>query len=198
MQQQSHKRNLILASSSPYRKLLLERLGIPFEICAPDVDESAGENEAAASLVCRLASHKARAVAGRFPQAVVIGSDQVAVCAGAIVGKPGSAENAVKQLLEFSGRNVRFLTAVCVTCEAVQLEFQRTVVTEARFRTLGSSEVCRYVAMDQPWDCAGSFKSESAGVSLLSAMSSEDPTAIIGLPLIAVSEALRDAGFLVP
>ena len=198
MHQQSHKRNLILASSSSYRKLLLERLGIPFDVCVPDVDETAREKEDAARLVCRLAESKARAVADRYPSAVVIGSDQVAACDGAIVGKPGNANRAIGQLQQFSGRTVHFLTAVYILDQNMSFEFKRTVITYVCFRNLALDEIRRYVALDQPYDCAGSFKSESAGISLLSAMSSEDPTAIVGLPLIAVSDALRQAGYAVP
>lgn len=198
MSSQSHKSNLILASSSPYRKLLLERLGIPFEICVPSVDESALETESAAQLVSRLAETKARTIAGEYPSATVIGSDQVAVCDGAIVGKPGSAELAVGQLQEFSGRTVQFLTAVYLLNAPRRVEYRRTVVTDVCFRQLSLDEIHRYVALDKPFDCAGSFKSEAAGISLLNAMNSTDPTAIVGLPLIAVAEALRQAGFTVP
>lgn len=198
MQQQSHKRKLILASSSPYRKLLLERLGIPFRICSPDVDETPLNTESAGQLVARLAKNKAGSVAGQFPLAVIIGSDQVAVCGEEIVGKPLTAAAAASQLQRFSGRTVRFLTAVNVFCEDMAFEYERTVFTDVCFRNLSGEEIRRYVEWDQPLDCAGSFKSEAAGVSLLSAMKSDDPTAIVGLPLIALSEALRLTGFNLP
>jgi len=198
MQQQSHKRNLILASSSPYRKILLERLGIPFQVCPPDTDETPIRGEIADRLVARLARDKAGSVARQFPQAVVIGSDQVVICDQEIIGKPLTADGAVSQLQRFSGRTVQFLTAVSVLCEEMAFEYARTVFTEICFRSLSADEIFRYVRQDQPLDCAGSFKSEAAGISLLSAMKSDDPTAIVGLPLITVSEALRLQGFAVP
>ena len=198
MSQQSHKRNLILASSSPYRKILLERLGIPFQVCSPDVDETPGHGEAAAGLVSRLAKSKAASLAARFPLAVIIGSDQVAVCDGEIIGKPHTADAAIRQLQQFSGRTVLFLTAVCVICETTAFEYQRIVTTEACFRSLSEDEIRRYIQQDRPLDCAGSFKSEVAGIGLLNALKADDPTAIVGLPLIALSEALRSAGFKVP
>lgn len=198
MQQQSHKRNLILASSSPYRKFLLERLGIPFQVCSPEADETPLSNEKADRLVTRLAQLKAGSVADQFPNAVIIGSDQVAVCADSIVGKPANTATAVSQLQRFSGKAVHFLTAVCVVCEDLAFEYQRTVITDVCFRNLSGDEILRYVELDRPLDCAGSFKSEAAGISLLNAMKSDDPTAIVGLPLIAVSEALRQTGFKVP
>jgi septum formation protein len=198
MSQQSHKRNLILASSSPYRKSLLERLGIPFQVFSPDVDETPQSAETATRLVSRLAQSKAASLAAQFPDSVIIGSDQVAVCDEEITGKPLNTEDAVRQLQRFSGRIVRFLTAICVICEKTAYEYQRIVITEACFRILSDDEIRRYIDLDRPLDCAGSFKSEEAGISLLSAMKSDDPTAIVGLPLIALSEALRAAGFKVP
>jgi len=198
MQQQSHKRNLILASSSPYRKILLERLGIPFQVCPPAMDETPLRGEIADRLVARLARDKAGSVARRFPLAVVIGSDQVVTCDEEIIGKPLTSDGAVAQLQRFNGRTVQFLTAVSVLCEEMAFEYERTVFTETCFRPLSDDEIYRYVKQDQPQDCAGSFKSEAAGISLLSAMRSDDPTAIVGLPLITVSEALRLLGFAVP
>jgi septum formation protein len=198
MQQQSHNEKLILASSSPYRKMLLERLGIPFGIFSPAVDESPLEGEPPGQLVSRLASDKARAAAQHFPLSTVIGSDQVAVCSDSIVGKPGNAANAVAQLRNFSGRSVDFLTAISVLCHNTGFDYRSVVVTGVRFRELSDEEIRRYVAADNPIDCTGSFKSEAGGISLLRSMTSDDPTAIIGLPLIRVSEALRQAGFQVP
>jgi septum formation protein len=198
MQQQSHNRKLILASSSPYRKILLERLGIPFDIFSPAIDESPHHGEKASKLVSRLAEEKARAAALRFPSCLIIGSDQLAVCNEKIVGKPGNAANAIEQLQEFCGQSVHFLTAVSVFCSDAAFHYQHTVVTDVRFRELSSEEIRRYVERDNPIDCAGSFKSEAAGISLLQSMTSDDPTAIIGLPLITVSEALRKAGLQIP
>ena len=198
MQVQSQKRSLVLASSSPYRKLLLERLGLPFEIRSPAIDETPAANETAKQLVARLADAKALAVADRFPAAVVIGCDQVAVHQGTIVGKPGTAASARRQLAAFSGSHVDFLSAVAVRCQESGYHFATTVVTEVFFRTLAEDEIRRYVERDDPVDCAGGFKSEETGVALLRAMRSDDPTAIIGLPLICVAEALRRAGLELP
>lgn len=198
MSLQSHKRNLILASTSPYRKLLLDRLGIEFETRSPDIDETPRNGESANELVTRLAREKARSIATKHPDSVVIGSDQVAVCDGAIVGKAGSVTGAREQLQAFSGRAVQFLTAVCVIDASSDFLYEATVPTDVRFRALTADEIRRYVEHDNPIDCAGSFKSESLGIGLLSAMTSDDPTSIVGLPLIAVSEALRQAGFPIP
>ena len=178
--------------------MLLQRLGIPFDVFSPAVDESPLHGEKVRELVSRLAEDKARAAALQFPSSVVIGSDQLAVCNEEIVGKPGTVANATRQLETFRGQIVYFLTAVSVLCDDTAFHFERTVVTAVHFRNLSSDEISRYVEMDNPIDCAGSFKSEAAGISLLQSMTSEDPTAIIGLPLIAVSEALRQAELLLP
>ena len=198
MQEQTLNRKLILASTSPYRKILLERLRIPFDIFSPSIDESPQPGEKASNLVSRLAADKARAAALRFPSSLVIGSDQLAVYNEEIVGKPGNAANAIEQLQTFSGQTVHFLTAISVFCNDTAFHYEQTVVTDVRFRELSIEEIRRYVEIDMPIDCAGSFKSEAAGISLLQSMTSKDPTAIIGLPLITVSEALRQAGLLVP
>jgi septum formation protein len=198
MQQQSQKRTLVLASTSPYRKILLKRLGLPFEVFSPRIDESRQAGESPTDLVTRLAGEKTLAAAHRFPSAVVIGSDQVATCQGEVVGKPGHARNAIAQLTAFSGQTVQFLTAVSITCREAHFCHERTIATNVRFRQLSNGEIRRYIEIDNPLDCAGSFKSEAAGISLLEAMSSEDPTAIIGLPLITVSDALRQVGFKLP
>lgn len=178
--------------------MLLDRLGIPFEASAPATDESPRPGEGPARLVARLAREKAAELSGRFPQAVVIGSDQVATHRGRIVGKPGAAEQACRQLESFSGDSVEFLTAVSIQCRETGLCHEATIATEVVFRTLSRDEIRRYVDFEQPLDCAGSFKSESAGPMLLRAMRSSDPTAIIGLPLISVAAALRQAGFALP
>jgi len=202
MKRQSQKKtqesSLILASSSPYRKMLLERLGLAFETRSPEIDEARRAGETPEAMVARLARAKARAIAMLQPTAVVIGSDQIAVCNGEIVGKPGSPEKAAAQLKQFSARTVLFLTAVALVSEESGCFYERTVATDIDFRELGDAEIHRYIEMDRPLDCAGSFKSEAAGVTLLRAMRSDDPTAIIGLPLICVSEALRQAGFKLP
>jgi septum formation protein len=198
MPPQSHKRKLILASSSPYRKLLLERLGIPFLTASPNADETPQKGEPAEQLVTRLAKAKAKALAAGAPSSVVIGSDQLAVGPGGIAGKPGTPGNAIAQLQAFSGHSVQFLTAVCVMCRETGLCHEETVVTEVLFRRLSESEIRRYIERDKPLDCAGSFKSEATGISLLQSMISSDPTAIVGLPLITLSEGLRRAGYPVP
>lgn len=198
MYPQSSNRSLILASASPYRKMLLQRLGLTFVTQAPEIDESIAPGESGGELAMRLASEKARAIAAKFPTALVIGSDQVAVCGDRVAGKPGSAARAARQLRRFSGRDVQFISAIEVTCADTGFRSGCAVVTEVGFRELSDGEIERYVALDNPVDCAGGFKSECAGVTLLRHMTSTDPTAIIGLPLIAVSAALREAGYQLP
>ncbi len=198
MNPQSHKLELILASASPYRQALLERLCVPFTSRAPDVDESPLPGESTVALTERLALAKAASTAALFPAAFVIGSDQLAEFAGCSIGKPGSEDRATAQLMQFSGRSVDFHTSVALVCKALDFCQTITVRTEVWFRELTQSEVSRYVSLDQPLDCAGGFRSEAAGPMLLKAMNSSDPTAIIGLPLIAVSSMLRQAGFQLP
>lgn len=198
MPTQSHKRRLILASSSPYRKMLLERLHLPFIVRSPGVEEKEQSGETAEDMAARLASEKARAMAADHSSAVVIGSDQVASCGAKLIGKPGSAARAVEQLASFSGRSVHFYSAFSVVCKELDLAVAHVVRTEACFRTLSREEIERYVERDRPYDCAGGFKSETAGISLLVSMRSDDPTAIIGLPLISLSDALRQAGYRLP
>jgi septum formation protein len=198
MQPESHKKALILASTSPYRRLLLDRLGVPFDVAAPEIDETPRPGEAPDALAARLADEKALAVAPRFPRAIVIGSDQVAVHAGRIIGKPGTPDNARRQLASFSGQKVVFLSAFSLRRLEDGFRHDAIVETEVIFRELTDEEIGRYVERDQPVDCAGGFRSEATGSALLRAMNSSDPTAIIGLPLIALSEALRKAGLRVP
>jgi septum formation protein len=198
MEKPSQKRTLILASSSPYRRLLLERFGLPFEVHAPSIDESPQPGEAPERLAARLAGGKADAVARQYPRAVVIGADQVAVHAGRVLGKPGTAARAREQLASFSGQRVDFLSAIAVRCAETAFSFDATVTTEVSFRSLSEAEIRRYVVRDNPVDCAGGFRSEATGTALLDAMRSSDPTAIIGLPLITVAGALRKAGFALP
>ena len=195
---QSHQTKIILASSSAYRKLLLEQLRLPFAVFDPDVDENPRPGEKPAALVTRLAREKAQVASRLFPDALVIGSDQVAECEGEVVGKPGTPENAILQLGRFSGRTVDFHTAVAIVGSRSAFMFERTVITHVQFRVLEEDEIRRYVQADTPLDCAGSFKSESLGISLLEGMTSQDPTAIVGLPLIAVSQGLRSAGIDLP
>lgn len=195
---QSRETTLILASTSPYRRALLERLGVAFETAAPRVDETPRAGESPEELVGRLARAKAAAVAAPAGTSFVIGSDQVAVCGGRIVGKPGSVERAREQLRLFSGRGVRFLTAWAVLGRPGERWIEGRVDTEVAFRALDDDEIDRYIALDEPLDCAGSFKSERAGLALLTRMTSDDPTALIGLPLIEIAAALRSFGFQVP
>ena len=190
----SHSRPLILGSTSRYRRELLERLRLPFEVSAPDVDETPGTGETPADLASRLALAKAHAVAQKFPQAVVIGSDQVADLNGAPIGKPGTYERAVEQLRAMSGQTVVFQTAVAVVCLDSGFVEQELAAVRVRFRNLDAGDIEHYLRAEQPYDCAGSAKSEGLGISLLAAIDSDDPTALIGLPLIRVSTLLRRAG----
>jgi septum formation protein len=183
---------LILASTSRYRQELLGRLRLPFEAVAPEVDETAQRGEAPAALAERLALAKARAVAARFPGAVVLGSDQVAELDGEAIGKPGTHENAAEQLRRMSGREVVFQTAVAVVAPGVAA-IERAEV-RVRFRTLSEAAIEAYLRADEPYDCAGSAKVESLGIALLEAVESDDPTALIGLPLIRTCALLRRAG----
>jgi septum formation protein len=178
--------------------MLLERLPLEFTVLSPSIDETPRPDERPAGLVMRLAKEKAQAVSAQHPDALVIGSDQLAVYKNRIIGKPGSVQKAVEQLQQFSGQRVRFLTAVAVNCTATSFFSSSTITTDVCFRVLDVSEIKRYVAMDNPLDCAGGFKSEAGGSTLLTHMKSDDPAAIIGLPLIRLSAMLREAGFPVP
>ena len=191
-------RPLILGSTSPYRRELLARLGLAFEVVAPQVDETPLPGEAPALLAQRLASAKAREVAQRYPEAIVIGSDQVADLSGNPLGKPGSHERAVEQLRRMRGHQVVFQTAVTVTCIATGFERQELAPVEVRFRDLNDEEIERYLHAEQPYDCAGSAKSEGLGISLLDAIVNDDPTALVGLPLIRTARLLRAAGLVLP
>ncbi|MCW4453541.1 Maf family nucleotide pyrophosphatase [Flavobacterium sp. MXW15] len=187
---------LILASTSRYRRELLQRLRLPFDCARPEVDERPLPGEAPAVLARRLAQAKAAAVAARAPGAWVIGSDQVAELDGRPLGKPGDIAGAHAQLAAMSGRAVRFHTALSLVRGDEQL--QAADVTEVRFRPLQADEIKRYVAAELPLDCAGSFKCEGLGIALFDAIHTQDPTALVGLPLIALSRLLRQAGFALP
>lgn len=187
---------LVLASTSRYRQALLARLGVPFSVESPEVDETALSGEAPAALALRLAEAKAGAVAERHGDACVIGSDQVAACGALRLGKPGGREAAIAQLRAMSGASVVFHTAVCVRWpDGARNALDRTVV---RMRALSDAEIARYVDAERPFDCAGSFKAEGLGIALFDAIESEDPTALVGLPLITTARMLREAGFAVP
>src|SRR4051812_4453203 len=177
-------RTLILGSTSRYRRELLDRLGLPFEVVAPDVDETPQPGERPADLALRLALAKARAVAARHPDAIVIGSDQVADLDGEPLGKPGNHDNAVAQLTRMSGRAVVFQTALSVVCLASGFAQHDLAAVRVRFRALRREEIEAYLRKEQPYDCAGSAKSEGLGIALLDAIDSDDPSALVGLPLI--------------
>ena len=194
----SPQRPLVLGSTSPYRRELLQRLRIAFSVLAPDVDESPQLGEAPRTLALRLALAKAHAVAVQQPEAVVIGSDQVADLAGHALGKPGTHVRAAAQLRQMSGHSVVFQTAVAVVCQATGFEQVDLAVVTVRFRDLSDAEIERYLRAEQPYDCAGSAKSEGLGISLLDAIDSDDPTALVGLPLIRTCRMLRAAGMLLP
>lgn len=185
---------LILGSTSRYRRELLERLRIPFTVQSPEVDETPLPGEAPATLAARLALAKARAVAALHPDAVVIGSDQVADLDGQPIGKPGTHERAVAQLQAMRGKQIVFQTAVAVVCQSRQFAAQDLAPVVVRFRDLSDTEIENYLRAEEPYDCAGSAKSEGLGISLLSAIESDDPTALIGLPLIRTCALLRQAG----
>lgn len=190
--------SIILASGSRYRRELLERLGLPFESWSPDIDESARHGEAPQATAVRLARDKARAAEARWPDSWVIGSDQVVDVDGLAVSKPGTLENARRQLRELSGRTLLFHTALCVSHAGLRRRHERIETTEVAFRTLSDAEIERYLEREPAVDCAGSAKSEGLGISLLSRLRGDDPTALVGLPLIALAEVLRAEGFQVP
>ena len=187
---------LILASTSVYRCELLQRLRIPFEVISPKVDETPLTGESPLDLALRLANAKAVAVAKEHPNAWVIGSDQVADLCGAAIGKPGNFERALAQLQMMRGQTVTFHTALCLMKGNTQTTLN--VPTEVTFRKLSDDVLENYLRAEEPYDCAGSAKSEGLGISLLKSIQSDDPTALIGLPLIALSGLLRDAGFVIP
>ncbi len=190
--------DLVLASTSPYRRELLGRLRLAFRTMAPDVDESRGDGEPPAELAARLALAKARAVAASCPNALVIGSDQVAALAGRVLGKPGTADAARAQLAASSGQRVTFHTALGLLDTRDGRSETLVDATDVVFRALQAEEIARYVDAEQPLDCAGSFKAEGLGICLFERIESTDPSALIGLPLIALSRLLRNAGVRLP
>jgi septum formation protein len=190
----SSGRPLILGSTSRYRKELLSRLQIPFETVAPDVDETPQANERPKDLALRLALAKARAVALKNPDAVVIGSDQVADLEGTPLGKPGNHTNATLQLQRMRGKTVIFQTALSVVCIASGYERSDLASVKVKFRNLTDAEIESYLKAEEPYDCAGSAKSEGLGIALLESIDNDDPTALVGLPLIRTCQMLREAG----
>ena len=185
---------LVLASTSPYRRELLERLRLPFRAVAPVCDETPGEDEAPAATALRLSALKARSLQSAFPDALIIGSDQVASCDGRRLGKPGSHENAVRQLRLLSGKAADFNTAVSLL-DARSGELQsRVVPCRVLFRALDERRIEAYLRREQPYDCAASAKAEGLGIALIARMETDDPTSLIGLPLIALTDMLERAG----
>jgi len=187
-------RTLILGSTSPYRRELLQRLRIPFEVQGPEVDETPHAGETPMVLAQRLALAKAQAVAQRFPQAIVIGSDQVADLHGEPLGKPGNHANAVKQLQQMRGQTLVFQSAVSVVCLATGFTQSDLAQVKVQFRHVSDTAIEAYLQAEQPYDCAGSAKSEGLGIALLERIDNQDPTALVGLPLILTCRLLRAAG----
>jgi septum formation protein len=188
------QRKLILGSSSPYRRELLSRLRLAFEVATPDVDEAALAHETPPQMATRLALAKAREVARRFPGAVVIGSDQVADLAGQALGKPGTHARATAQLQQMSGQTVIFQTAVAVVCQETGFAQSDLAPVKVKFRPLTSAEIEAYLLAETPYDCAGSARSEGLGIALLESIDNDDPTALVGLPLIRTCRMLAAAG----
>jgi septum formation protein len=189
---------IVLASTSPYRRMLLERLELPFELARPDIDESPLADESPAQTAERLSVEKARAVAAGRDDALIIGSDQVAHMGPLRFGKPGTVERAIGQLRQMSGQSVIFHTGLALLNTRSGHVQVRGIPTEVRFRQLDDAQIERYVAREMPLDCAGSAKVEGLGITLLDALAGDDPTALIGLPLIALSAMLRAEGVQLP
>lgn len=192
--QDSAPRQLVLGSTSAYRRELLQRLRVPFTVAAPDVDETPQPGETPLALARRLALAKARAVAAQHPDCVVIGSDQVADLDGEPLGKPGTHERAVAQLQKMRGKTVVFQTAVAVVCQANGFQQEDVAPVRVVFRDLSDAEIENYLRAETPYDCAGSAKSEGLGIALLASIDNDDPSALVGLPLIRTSRMLRAAG----
>jgi MAF protein len=189
---------LVLGSTSPFRKALLEKLGIPFCTDTPNINEARQPGESPTDLVLRLAEAKAREVAGRHPAAMIIGSDQVACVDGEILGKPGNRENAIAQLTAAAGKTVTFYTGLCLYNSANEQTQTGVEPFTVHFRNLTPGQIERYVDLEQPFNCAGSFKSEGFGITLFSALEGRDPNSLIGLPLILLVEMLADQGITLP
>ena len=194
----NHPRTLVLASTSPFRRALLEKLQTPFETLSPEVNEARLENERPEDLVVRLSEAKARAGAATYPGALIIGSDQVAVCQDEVLGKPGNHDKAREQLARLSGQRVDFLTGLCLYDASSDSARLGLVPYGVTFRKLSDEQIERYLRAEQPYNCAGSFKSEALGISLFEAMHGEDPNALIGLPLIKLVGWLNEAGICIP
>ncbi len=189
--------SIILASSSPFRKELLERLNLPFECHSPGIDESLQTGESAATYVCRLARKKAQAISDKFPDAVIIGSDQCALLGEQILGKPGNHDNALQQLKAAQGKTVIFHTGLCVMQASSGFSESANILFQVKFRYLSDQQLNHYLDVEQPYQCAGSFKSEGYGAALFEQMQGDDPTALIGLPLIRLVSMLENVGITV-
>ena len=185
---------LVLASTSPFRRQLLEKLGLPFEIASPETDETPADGETPEQLVARLAESKARAVADTFPDALIIGSDQVAVNEGEILGKPHTHDKAMEQLRKASSKHVRFLTGLCLYNSKSGKTQVEVVPFDVVFRELSDEMIDNYLKAEQPYNCAGSFKSEAMGIALFERLEGEDPNTLIGLPLIKLVRMLEAEG----
>ena len=192
------RRRLVLASTSPFRRELLQRLGVTFETLAPDVDETRRQGETPEALVLRLSEAKARAGASQYPDALIIGSDQVAVCGDELLGKPGNHAAACVQLRRLAGQRFSFLTGLCLYDAASDTVLVDMIPYQVVFRRLTDQQIDRYLKIEQPYNCAGSFKSEGLGISLFESMHGEDPNALIGLPLIRLTSWLNASGINIP
>lgn len=189
---------LVLGSSSVHRRALLDRLGIDYEVCRPDIDESRRSGEAPVDYVARLSLEKAQAVSAHFPHALIIGSDQAAVLDGEVLGKPGNHERAAQQLERASGRTVHFYTALALLNTDSGRVQTEVVETRVHFRQLTPATIARYLQRERPYDCAGSFKSEGLGIALFESIEGDDPAALIGLPLIKLVTMLSNEGVAIP
>lgn len=185
---------IILASSSPFRQALLQRLHLPFQVISPNIDETCRPTESAREYVTRLAAEKSRVIAQQHPDSVVIGSDQCAWLEGKILGKPGNHQNALKQLQNAQGKEVIFYTGLSVHCLSSKIKLVDCIEFRVGFRNLSNDKLENYLLTEKPYNCAGSFKSEGYGITLFSYMSGDDPTALVGLPLIRLISMLEDAG----
>ncbi len=192
------KINIILASTSVFRKSLLERLNIAFEILQPNTEESRVSGESIKAMATRLAEEKAKSVAASVEDSIIIGSDQTVDCDGRLLGKPGDFERAKQQLTDMSGKTVMFHTGLCVFNSSSQKKHIACVDSAVTFRQLQEEEIVRYLRTETPYQCAGSFKSEESGIALLEQIQTDDPTGLIGLPLIACSKFLRQEGIALP
>lgn len=187
-------RTIVLGSTSPFRKALLQKLNIPFECAKPNIDETAHKGESPIELVERLAIEKAQAISN-FPNALIIGSDQVALCDDEILGKPNNFDNAVKQLTKFSGKAVTFYTGLCVLDSSTNKVHSLVEPFIVHFNELSQTEIENYIKAEEPYNCAGSFKSEGLGICLFKKLEGEDPNTLIGLPLIKLVSLFKQHGF---